>query len=292
MAETSSPLSPQRKISFVVVNWNSGPWLKRCLSALPASAREGEKEEAWEAVVVDNASQDRSAEEAAAEAEKLKIPFQLLVSSYNRGFAGAINWALRRAADGDVIIALNPDVVLFPGAAAKLARLLREDNRVGIAGPQLRDTQGRIQPSCRRFPSAAALLALWFKLPHFYGETAAVRRYLMRDFAHDRLREVDQIMGAALAFSRRLLEEIGFWDEGYHLWFEEVDFCWRARQAGWKVIFYPAARAVHAGGVSFGQRAWGWRQWRFWRSALRYWWRCERKGKRGRLVARGEEGKT
>lgn len=248
-------------VSVVIVNWNTGELLRRCLDRLPAALTGLSAE----VLVVDNASSDQSI----AHAEGSPQPFRLLPMISNLGFARANNVAIRQA-KGDVIILLNPDTEPERGSLSTLVKFLHGHPKTAAVGPKLLNTDGSLQPSCRRFPTTLTFFLLFFKLPHVLPNVGALRSYFMRDFAHAVERPVDQIMGACMAIPRTALERIGLFDERYWIWFEEVDWCRRAASAGLEIWFTPQATVVHHGGVSFQQVLPVKKEWRFIRSSLRY----------------------
>lgn len=248
-------------VSVIIVNWNTGDLLRRCLDALPA-ALEGH---AHEVLVVDNASADQSV----ARAEGSPQLFRLFALKTNVGFARANNIGIRQA-KGEVIILLNPDTEPSPGSLSALAGFLRDHPSAAAVGPQLTNPDGTLQTSCRRFPTTLVLALLFLKVHHLLPSLPPLRRYFMTDFAHDAELPVDQIMGACMAIPRPEFERVGLLDERYWIWFEEVDWCRRAVRAGKQIWFTPSARVLHHGGVSFRQVLPVQKEWRLIRSGLRY----------------------
>lgn len=253
------------RLSIVIVNWNSGPLLRQCLDALPAACSRGGERVDMDVFVVDNASQDNSV----ALAQRSRQPFDLQVLPANVGFARANNLALQRAT-GDVILLLNPDTEPRPGSLATLADFFVTHPRAGVVGPRLRNSDGTLQSSVRRFPTTAVLFLLLTRLAHVVPKLPALRRYFMSDFAHDRDEAVDQVMGACFAIRHSVLQTVGLLDERYWIWFEEVDYCQRARAVGWETWFTPRAEVVHYRAAAFRQVSAVTRAWWFSRSALRY----------------------
>lgn len=249
--------------SIIIVNWNTGVLLRQCLDSLRNGFSDGEE---YEVFVIDNASFDQSV--AIAEGSPQKIQFFQMKN--NLGFAKANNIGIRQA-KGDYIILLNPDTVATEGCFTKLMAFLQNKPNVAAVGPRLLNADLTWQPSCRRFPSAGVLAAMFLKIPHFFPSLASYRKYLMKDFTYEAATAVDQIMGACMVIPRGALERVGLLDERYWIWFEEVDWCKRASELGLEVWFSPVAEIVHYGGVSFKQAFVPVRkEWRFMRSALRY----------------------
>jgi GT2 family glycosyltransferase len=223
-------------ISVIVVTFNGRDVVRACLSTVGAAlAPRG-----GEVIVVDNGSQDGTPEMIAAEFPAV----QLLATGQNLGFAAGNNRGLRLARGG-VIVFLNPDTEPAPGSLARLADALDADDTLGIVGPRLTNGDGSLQPSVRGFPNFAASLVVLLKLHRIAGWLPPVARYDAAGFDYDRPADVEQLMGACLALPRRVVERLGGFDERFWMWFEEVDLCLRARQAGWRVRYLPDVTVLH-----------------------------------------------
>lgn len=251
------------KLSIIIVNWQSGALLRRCLDALPA-ARAG-SDITPEVFVVDNASTDDSVRRA----QQSSQPFTLLPLPANVGFARANNCALARAR-GEVLLLLNPDTEPRPGSLVALVTAFQDHPRAGVVGGKLLNSDGSVQASVRQFPTALVLLLLLTRLARLFPNVPTLRRYHMADFGYDREVTVDQVMGACFAIRRETRDAVGPLDEGYWMWFEEVDYCRRARAAGWETWFTPRAAVVHHRATAFQQVSPLQRAWWFSGSALRY----------------------
>jgi GT2 family glycosyltransferase len=254
------------KVVIIIVNWNTGELLARCLESLAVLP---EKERISEVIVVDNASRDTSYVQAQVAAGKSgnRPPVRFIKLKGNAGFARANNIAWERVQAGshagEHVLLLNPDTEVKPGALAGLLAALEENSRAGIVGPQLLNPDGTVQPSIRAFPTLGVFVFFFLKLHRLFPGAALWQRYVRGDFDAAREQEVDQAMGAALLLRRELVESLGLFDERFWIWFEEVDLCRRAQQAGWKVMYTPRAEIFHHGGVSFNhlvglRRAWPW----------------------------------
>lgn len=249
------------KLSIIIVNWNAGPLLGKCLDALPAACGGC----AYEVSVVDNASTDTSV----AQARESPQPFTLLALPQNVGFARANNLALE-AASGDVLLLLNPDTEPRPGSLAALVDFCATHPQAGVVGGKLRNADGSVQPSVRQFPTTLVLCLILTRLARLFPRLRVLQQYLMKGFSYEQDATVDQVMGACFAIPRAAFQALGPLDQGYWIWFEEVDYCRRARQAGYTVWFTPRAEIVHHQGTAFRRASSLWRAWRFSRSALHY----------------------
>ncbi len=223
-------------ISAVIVTYESGDVIAACLDAL---------RDIDDIVVVDNASSDGTG--GAVESGYPGV--RLIANKTNRGFAAAVNQGVR-AAKADLILLLNPDTVLQT-SVEPLADACA--GMVGIVGGKLIGADGQAQRgfNVRAFPTAATLAAEALLLNRLWPGNPINRRYRCVGFDLDAPGPCDQPAGAFLMFSRKAFEKVEGFDEGFFpLWFEDVDFCLRAKQSGLKVFYEPAAIAVHEGGHS------------------------------------------
>lgn len=153
----------------------------------------------------------------------------------------------------EFFLLLNPDMRVLPGTLEGLVAFLREPRnaRVGIAGCHLLDERGATVPHVRRFPRLPDQLAILTKAARVHPHV--LDRYLVRDFDYSHEARVDSIRGSFFCIRRKLIEQIGPLDERFFIWFEEVDYCMRARQAGWQVAYTPSVACVDYVGQSFKQ---------------------------------------
>ncbi len=237
------------QLSVIIVNWNTCQLLDRCLNALSTELRNQNLfQNLSEVFVIDNASKDGSA----AMAQK-KYPWvKLTKNKENTGFARANNQALKLAT-GNYILLLNPDTEIYPNAIGTLISFLDHHPQAGIVAPQLINTDGSIQASCRAFPTFAGLSFELLGLSRMMPLGSKARSYKMLDWKHDDERQVDQPEGACLLIRKEIFSQIGSFDEGFFMLFEEVDWCYRAKKAGWEIWFTPTARVLHHMGQAINQ---------------------------------------
>jgi hypothetical protein len=232
------------KLSIIIVSWNVKNDLIRCLKSL----YENQPSSTFEVIVVDNASTDGT-----VEAIKNNFPEVVVLSnSENRGFAAANNQGIERSR-GKYILLLNPDTIAHPDSLNILINFMDENADVGACGPRLLNEDGTIQPSARRFPAFRGALYRHTALRFLRIFRNEYKKWLMKDFDHKTQMDVDQVMGAALMVKRSITDRIGTMDEQFFMYYEEVDLCYRVKQAGWRVVFVPAAVITHFGGQSSGQ---------------------------------------
>jgi hypothetical protein len=230
------------ELSIVTVSYNGRDYLRRCLRSLLEHTRGLE----YEVVVVDNASQDGSADMVAAEFPSVR----LLRRPSNAGLSTALNQGIRLSG-GEMTVLLNPDVELRDNPFPAMARYLRDHPGVGILGPRILDDDGSLQLSCRRFPTFSVVFFNRYSLlTRLLPRNPISTRYLMTDFDHSGTAEVDWLSLACWMAPRRLFDEVGFLDEGYFLYNEDVDFCQRVHRAGRKVVYFPEVSVVHRIGGS------------------------------------------
>jgi len=226
-------------LSIIVVNWNGGDLLCRCLASVYGHT----SGLAFEVVVVDNASGDGSAERVEKD-----FPHSVVIRNpSNRGFARAANQGIR-ACRGERILLLNSDIEVRDNAIREMALFLDRHPGAGMAGCRLVHEDGSCQKSWGRTRSVVnetgeriVQFGLRKRIPLFCR--MATRRTRGP-------RPVDWVSGAFLLTRRSVVERIGFLDERFFLYFEDIDWCARAREAGWQVIYHPHLQAVHTGGGS------------------------------------------
>lgn len=232
-------------LSIVIVSWNVKEPLKVCLRSL----YEHTQGVSFEIFVVDNASQDSTPELIETEFPKV----QLIRNEVNVGFARANNQAIMLS-KGKYILLLNPDTFIKDDALSRMVGFLDIHPDIGALGCKVLTTEGKIDFRCaRRFPTLLGelfeLTRLSYRFPHnrFLGD------YLMTYWDHGDNREVDTLSGACLMVRRETIEQVGLLDEDFFLYGEDVDWCYRLRKAGWRVLYYSEAEIVHLGGHSTQQ---------------------------------------
>ncbi|HSK19339.1 MAG TPA: glycosyltransferase [Longimicrobiales bacterium] len=243
-----------------IVSWNTRAELARCLTALQRCDRH------IEVVVVDNDSSDGSADMV----ERSFPDVKLIRAGRNLGFAGGNNLAVQDSS-AEFVLVLNPDVEVNAAALDELTAFLDHD-APAAAAPLLMGDDGQPQPHMyRRFPTFAQVLLFWTVLGPVTRRIGWLRRAIFEhDLRGDRPVRVDQLPGAALMMNAAALRTVGLMDDGYFVWWEDVDWCYRARNAGVPLTVLPAARFRHAGGASFA----GWntetRVFQFYRAFYRF----------------------
>jgi len=229
------PSAAQAPVSIVVVNWNAGRQLRDCLDSVTQHGHGLVRR----TIVVDNGSTDGS--EACAEQ---RPGVTLIRAGTNLGFGKGCNLGARQA-QGDYLLFLNPDAALYADTLPRALAFMQDaaNARVGICGVQLLDESGRVARSCARLPSVSGLVAQSVGLDRVFPRLG----HFMVEWDHAQTREVEQVIGAFFFVRRELFEALGGFDERFFVYFEEVDFTLRARQAGWRTVYVADAQAFHAG---------------------------------------------
>jgi GT2 family glycosyltransferase len=232
-------------LSAVIVNYNGGSDLVRALRSIADDRRPG----TWDAVVVDNASADDSA----AAAEALGPPVRVVRNAENVGFGRGVNQGVR-ASGGGLILVMNPDCRLLPGALAAMAAELEAHPDCALAGPRVLDPDGTVQGSVRGDPDM---------LTGLFGRTSRLRRWMpwlpvaaRNVVAADAVAATagsvvaDWVSGACMLIRRDCFEAVGGFDERYFLYWEDADLCRRLRARGYHIRYVPGAEVVHRVGQS------------------------------------------
>ena len=227
-------------VSAIVVTHNAAAWIERSLQSLAGSGAE--------VIVVDNASTDGT-----PGLVREKFPDARVIEQENKGF-GAGNNAGMRAASGRYYLLLNPDAWLTEGALEKLVAFADEHPEAAVVGPRLLNPDGSLQRSVRGYPSPWRIATEYFFLRKLGPRTHALNAFFGEQFDHESVREAEYLFGACLLVRREAVDEVGGFDEDFFLMSEEVDWCYRFREAGWKVLFYPGAEVFHVVGASLNPR--------------------------------------
>jgi GT2 family glycosyltransferase len=232
---------PDLELSVTICSWNTKGDLRNCLASLAAVRNEA----SFEVLVVDNNSEDGSADMVEQEFDWVRL-FRMPV---NLGFTKGHNFLLGRRKAPHAFL-LNSDATVHLGALRTLLNFIENCPEAGIIGPKLLNPDGSLQFSCRRFPNPVAALFRNTPIGKLFPNNRFTRDYLMQDWGHDQVREVDWVSGAAFLVRKELMDKIGFLDYRFFMFCEDVDWCWRTWKAGYKVFYVPQAVVTHAIGRS------------------------------------------
>lgn len=227
--------------SIIIVNWNSRDYLRNCLKSIAPQIQDP----AIEVIVVDNASYD-----GCNEMLELEYPSVIFIqSAKNLGFAGANNLAAQKAR-GSKLWFLNPDTELLQGTPSTLAQSLEYIPKAGAAGCRLLNRERNLQTSCvQSFPTLlnqvldSDLLRRLFPRSRLWG----ISVFRSND---NRPKEVEVVSGACIMIKRSVFDDVGGFTEGYFMYGEDLDLCFKIKKAGYKVLFCPAIHVLHYGGSS------------------------------------------
>jgi GT2 family glycosyltransferase len=228
-------------VSIIIVSWNGKRFLLECLESLCAGSQAGN----MDIIVVDNASTDGSQGAMNENFPSVK----LIQNKTNLGFAKANNIGIRESR-GRYICLINSDVKVLGNCIDRLYKYMEQHPSTGILGPKLLNPDLTLQTSCKKFPSLWNALCEAIGLHRILGRFRVFSGNEMRFFAHDSIQRVDAIAGAFLMVRRHAMEQVGLLDEDFFFYGEDIDWCKRFCSAGWEIVFFPEAEAIHYGGGS------------------------------------------
>lgn len=231
------------QVSVIIVSWNARRFLKDCIE----SVRRTGGRLVREIVVVDNASTDGSPEMV----KELFPEVTLVRASTNLGFAKANNLGMKHCR-GDFLALVNSDVIVHPECFQKLAALLDSREQVGLVGPRIIGADGHVQHTCRQLPTVWNTLCRFLALDRVFSRWRLFAGFQMRHWDYNSLAEVEVLSGCFWLARRSAVEDVGSLDERFFFYAEDIDWCKRFRDAGWKIMFVPEASATHFGGGSSG----------------------------------------
>ena len=225
-------------LSICILSWNTSDLLRACLQSIYADPQSGE----WEVVVVDNNSGDQSPAMVTSGFPQVR----LLLNPSNLGFAAGNNRAME-VARGDHLLLLNSDTRVEPGALGRMADFLSANPQVGAVGPKLLSEDGSVQLSCGIRPSLLSEFVNKMLLHNLFPF------YKLGRWHHRETRDVDWVMGACLLVRRQIVEEVGGLDPAIFMYHEDLDWCLRIRDSGWRISYFPFSSIHHLRGASTRQ---------------------------------------
>lgn len=225
-------------LSIVIVNYNTGKLLEKCLESIQKTTQEFRTPKT-EVIIVDNASRDNSV--GFLKKQKLTRDVVLIENKENLGFAKAANQGLKKS-KGEHKLLLNPDTEIKNRAIQELLDFAKSAKDAGVVAPRLLNPDGSRQSSVFRFPSLmGAIREFWLRQEGFYS------KYLPQG---DHAVKVDAVVGAAFLITPEAFKRVGFLDERYFMYFEDLDYCRRIKMAGLRVYYLPKAEVIHYHGAS------------------------------------------
>lgn len=225
-------------VAAVVVTYDALPWIEPCLDSLGGV----------ETVVVDNGSRDETVAFV-----RERYPAVRVIESENRGLGAGWNIGIE-ATESRWVLLLNADAWLSEGALDRLVDFGDSRPRAAVVGPRLRNPDGTLQRSVRGYPTLWRLATEYFFLRKLAPRSTIFNAFYAGGFDHDGVRDVEVVMGACMLLRRDAIDEVGLCDEDYFLFSEETDWCYRFREAGWEVVFFPGAECTHVRGAAHAGR--------------------------------------
>jgi hypothetical protein len=219
-------------LSIIIVSFNTKDLLKRCLESLPSFL---------EIIVVDNGSTDGTILMLKKIKESKNKKIKIIENKENVGFARAVNQGLKQA-EGEYLLLLNSDIFVKGNALEKLINFAKEQSQIGVVGGKLINPDGSLQGSCFYLPTISRIVReFWFNGSSFLNKYAPLGKKPV---------EVEAIIGAVFLIPKKVLRKVGFFDERYFMYFEDLDYCRRVRKNGFKVYYLPEAEFIHEHGAS------------------------------------------
>ena len=241
-------------LSIIIVNWNGGSLLTRCVETIVCSS----PKTSYEILVIDNASADNSLDELRSSAVAAPLiasgTLRIVVNSENRGFGAANNQAFELTSSPFVFL-LNLDTEVHPGTIDTLIDRLKTDPSIGACGPRIINTDGSLQISVFFSPPRVwhtLLSQLW--LYHLIPRKLRGELLLGWHWDHDRERAVPMLGGAAIMARREMIDKVGGFNERFHMYSEDTEWCWRITNSNWRLLFVPEAILLHHGAQSANKR--------------------------------------
>jgi GT2 family glycosyltransferase len=223
-------------LSIIILNYKTRGLLKECLKGIKMV----EPKLDYEIIVVDNASNDGTATMMRENFPEINF----IASEENLGYAKGNNLGIKKAR-GRYVMIMNPDIIVFSGVLERLVQFLDERQDVGIVGPKLLNPDKSLQYSCYRFPDFWEPAYRRTPLGRFDFAKKKLDRYLMKDFDHNSVKEVDWLLGGCLLIRRKALDDVGLLDERYFAYFDDIDLCRSIWEKKWKVVYNPEVSVIH-----------------------------------------------
>ncbi|MGZ8941321.1 MAG: glycosyltransferase family 2 protein [Methylobacter sp.] len=230
-----------KSVSVIIISWNARDYLRGCLNSINQTGASCVQE----VIVVDNDSKDGSPEMV----EKEFPDVSLIRAGGNLGFARANNLAMKHA-KGSMYALVNSDVIVHPGCLDTLATFLDQHDNVGLVGPRVIGGDGNLQLTCRRIPSVWNTVCRVLSLDRIFQSWQIFSGFEVPQRNHDKCTEAEVLSGCFCVTRKKAVDEVGGMDEQFFFYAEDIDWCKRFRDAGWKLMFVPEAVATHFGGAS------------------------------------------
>lgn len=236
------------ELSIIIVSFNTGSLLRKCLNKVYKALSFGKIEKVSEVIVVDNASYDDSI----LMVEKNFPKVIIVKNKKNLGFSVANNQGIKRS-EGEYILLLNSDTEIEKDTLTKLLEALERDKTIGVVGGKLMNVDGSFQASLGFFPTLSKVFFWMFFIDDIPLVSQILAPYHVEEETfYNKMQNVDWVTGACLMFRREVINRVGYLDENIFMYGEEMEWCYRIKKCGWKVVFTPEAQIFHHQGASTG----------------------------------------
>lgn len=244
------------QLSIVIVSYNTKDFLKKCLASIFENTS---LQLTYEVIIVDNASTDGTIVEitnlfrlAKAEKNKYIPPLKLIKNSYNLGFSKANNIGVSEAR-GEFILFLNSDTLVYKHTIDKLVQFMEHHNDAGAATCFVELSDGTLDDASHRgFPTPWNALCHFSGISKLFSHSMFLNGYNLAWKNLDKVHEIDALAGACMIVRRKAGDTVGWWDEDYFFYGEDIDFCYKLKEKHWKIYFLPSVKILHYKGVSSG----------------------------------------
>jgi GT2 family glycosyltransferase len=230
-------------VSIIIVTWNSEKYIKPCLLSIFKQKKFGFKD--YEIIVIDNNSQDNTTSIIEREFTEILV----IKNSENLGYAKANNQGFKTA-KGEYILLLNPDTELQDNFFIPILEFMERDLLGGAVAPKIINPDLTVQQSIRSFPDYSILIWEITGLAKVFPQHKIFGRWRMEHFDYNKLSEIDQPMASCLLARKSAVDKIGYFDEKFPMFYNDVDFCFRLKNAGWKIYYFPNSSVLHDRGSS------------------------------------------
>ncbi len=238
------------KLSIIITSYNTSEITKKCLDSL-IHLSDFELGKDFEVIVVDNSSTDGSVEEIRSQYPQVK----LIANKDNLGFSKANNIGVKNTCNTPYILFLNPDTIVPSGTLSQTVQYLDEHDDIGVLTCKVELWSGKLDWDAHRgFPTPWAAFTRLIGINKIFSQSRIFNQYNQGWKDMNTIHEVDSVVGAFMLIPRRIGDEISWWDEDYFLNGEDIDFCYRVREKGYKVVYYPPVKIIHYRGASKGTR--------------------------------------
>jgi len=250
-------MNSPKTLSIIIVSWNTKTLLKKCILSITQNKNPNVKE----VIIVDNASSDGTREmlkdlnsdhSASSSWPRGSVKLHYIFNKKNQGFARANNQGIQTA-KGEYYLLLNPDTELSGNTVEVMLSFFTSHKDCALLGCKHLNGDGTIQPSVRRFPTLLSQTLVLLKINRLLPNNIISRRYMAKDFNYNATQEAEQIAGSCFMIKKEIVNTIGHFDENFFIWFEEVDYCKRVKNAGLKIFYTHEAVIIHHGAQSFQQ---------------------------------------